>query len=144
MHICTSPQTDNHASTPPLSFLQAGCSSCHQSNSIKALKAFYNNKKAKTSCIILLRLWDGKAVNLTSQQLDTNLSVVVLDAQWNRTQCAKETANLYTKQLIIAAYVYLSTVTWWKFVLANVPFDMIITSKHLDPESNKIWRTTNM
>jgi len=23
------PQTDNHASTPPLSFLQAGCPSCH-------------------------------------------------------------------------------------------------------------------
>jgi len=29
MQICTSPQTDNHASTPPLSFLQASCPSCH-------------------------------------------------------------------------------------------------------------------
>ena len=28
-------QTDNHASTPPLSFLQAGCSSCHPTNSVK-------------------------------------------------------------------------------------------------------------
>ena len=28
MHVCTSLQTDNHASTPPLSFLQAGCPSC--------------------------------------------------------------------------------------------------------------------
>jgi len=28
MQICTSLQTDNHASTPPLSFLQAGCPSC--------------------------------------------------------------------------------------------------------------------
>ena len=27
--VCTSLQTDNHASTPPLSFLQAGCPSCH-------------------------------------------------------------------------------------------------------------------
>jgi len=32
-------QTDNHASTTPLSFLQAGCPSCHQTNSVKALQA---------------------------------------------------------------------------------------------------------
>jgi len=38
MQICTSPQTDNDASTPPLSFLKAGCPSCHPTNSIKALK----------------------------------------------------------------------------------------------------------
>ena len=31
-------QTDNHASTPPLSFLQAGYPSCRQTNSVKALK----------------------------------------------------------------------------------------------------------
>jgi len=39
MQVCTSLQTDNHTSTPPLSFLQAGCPSCHPANSIKALKA---------------------------------------------------------------------------------------------------------
>jgi len=39
MHVCTSLQTDNHASTPPLSFLQAGCPSCRPTNSVKALKA---------------------------------------------------------------------------------------------------------
>jgi len=39
MQVCTSLQTDNHASTPPLSFLQAGCPSCHPTNSVKALKA---------------------------------------------------------------------------------------------------------
>jgi len=40
MQVCTSLQTDNHASTPPaLSFLQAGCPSCLPTNSIKALKA---------------------------------------------------------------------------------------------------------
>ena len=38
MQICTSPQTDNHASTSPLSFLQAECPSCHPTNSVKALK----------------------------------------------------------------------------------------------------------
>ena len=39
MQVCTSLQTDNRASTPPLSFLQAGCPSCRPTNSVKALKA---------------------------------------------------------------------------------------------------------
>ena len=39
LQVCTSLQTDNHASTPPLSFLQAGCPSCRPTNSAKALKA---------------------------------------------------------------------------------------------------------
>jgi len=39
MQVCTSLQSDNHASTPPLSFLQAGCPSCRPTNSIKAMKA---------------------------------------------------------------------------------------------------------
>jgi len=39
MQVCTSLLTDNHASTPPLSFLQAGCPSCRPTNSVKALKA---------------------------------------------------------------------------------------------------------
>ena len=40
--ICASLQTDNHASTSLLSFLRAGCSSCHPANSVKAL---YNGCK---------------------------------------------------------------------------------------------------
>ena len=47
MQVCTSLQTDNHASTPPLSFLQAGCPSCHPTNSIKALKALYPHTQAQ-------------------------------------------------------------------------------------------------
>jgi len=39
IQVCTSLQTDNHASTPPLSFLQTGCPSCRLTNSVKALKA---------------------------------------------------------------------------------------------------------
>jgi len=38
MQVCTSLQTDNRASTPLLSFLQAGCPSCRATNSVKALK----------------------------------------------------------------------------------------------------------
>jgi len=40
MQVCTSLQTDNHASNPPLSFLQAGCPFCRLTSSIKALKAW--------------------------------------------------------------------------------------------------------
>ena len=40
MQVCTSLQTDNHASNPPLSFLQAGSHSCHPTNSVKALKGY--------------------------------------------------------------------------------------------------------
>jgi len=39
MQICTLLQTDNHANTSPLSFLQIGCPSCRPTNSVKALKA---------------------------------------------------------------------------------------------------------
>jgi len=41
MQVCTSLQRDKHASTPPLSFLQAGCPSCHPTNNVKALNAEY-------------------------------------------------------------------------------------------------------
>jgi len=44
MQVCTSLQTDNHANTPPLSFLQAGCPSCRPTNSVKALKAQQDNQ----------------------------------------------------------------------------------------------------
>jgi len=44
MQVCTSFHTDNHASTPPLCFLQAVCPSCRPTNSVKALKAFANNR----------------------------------------------------------------------------------------------------
>jgi len=36
MQVSTTLQTDNHTSTPPLSFLQAGCPSCRPTNSVKA------------------------------------------------------------------------------------------------------------
>jgi len=45
--VCTSLQADNHASTPPLSFLQAGCPSCRPTNSVKALKAIMHSNAHK-------------------------------------------------------------------------------------------------
>ena len=47
MQVCTSFQTDNHASTPLLSLLQTGCPSCRPTNRVKALKAI-------SGCIIRL------------------------------------------------------------------------------------------
>jgi len=48
MQVCTSLQTDNHASTPPLSFLQAGCPSCRPTNSVKALMVLTSKLKKVT------------------------------------------------------------------------------------------------
>ena len=52
MQVCTLLQTDNHASTQPLKFLQAGCPSCHPTNSVKALKAtnMINHNWNKLKC----------------------------------------------------------------------------------------------
>jgi len=44
MQVCTLLLTDNHASTSPLSFLQAGCPPCRPTNSVKALKANHGLK----------------------------------------------------------------------------------------------------
>ena len=38
IQVCTSLKTDNHTSTPPLSFLQAGCPSCRPTNSVTEIK----------------------------------------------------------------------------------------------------------
>jgi len=52
MQVCISLQPEDHASTPPLSFLQAGCPSCHPTNSVKALKAHFltRSKMLLKSC----------------------------------------------------------------------------------------------
>jgi len=50
--ICTLLQTDNHTNTSSLSFLQVGCSSCHPTNSIKALKAL--KMQTKENCFFFL------------------------------------------------------------------------------------------
>ena len=54
MQVCISLQTDNHASTPLLSFLQAGCPSCRPTNSVKALKALSTDQ-----WVAIHSLWYG-------------------------------------------------------------------------------------
>jgi len=61
IQVCISLQTNSHASTPPLTFLQAGCPSCHPTNSVKILTkicylsfklGFFLNLNYKYLCLI--------------------------------------------------------------------------------------------
>ena len=70
MQVCTSLQRDNHTSTPPLSFLQAGCPSCHPTNSVKALKALCRYHKRKHDSHI--------------SSLPTNVSHLGTGQSWHR------------------------------------------------------------
>ena len=64
MQVCTSLHTDNHASTPPLCFLQAGCPSCRPTNSVKALKAQAHRYSSHQTA------WNNKGVkDVTSEML---------------------------------------------------------------------------
>jgi len=58
MQVCILLQTDNHTSTPQLSFLQAGCPSCCPTNSVKAVKdiGFINSKVKMLHCAVLCRV----------------------------------------------------------------------------------------
>ena len=59
MQVCISRQTDNHASTPPLSLLQAGCPSCCPTNSVKALKGYISIYHIVIVPSVLWRCWLG-------------------------------------------------------------------------------------
>jgi len=60
MQLCTSLQTENHASTSPLSFLQA-CPSCRPTNSVKALKAQHSSTNNNSSHLEHHRKAEAKA-----------------------------------------------------------------------------------
>ena len=75
MQVCTSLQTDNHTSTPPLC-LQAGCPSCHPTNSVKALKAGPN----QYNLIPIKRWWCPAAGKVRSGITDFSVSTYRLMA----------------------------------------------------------------
>jgi len=66
LQVCTSLQTNNHASTPQLSFLQAGCPSCRPTNTVKALKAtmfrLCNHNETTSRLALKLQLQQKAAV----------------------------------------------------------------------------------
>ena len=76
MQVCTSLQTDNHASTPPLSFLQARCPSCRPTNSVKALKASIISS-------IIITITDRRDKNTKRKQNVRNRNIHVDEVQWN-------------------------------------------------------------
>jgi len=51
---------DNHANIPPLSFLQAGCPSCHPTNSVKALKAKFTKLNDSVNKCGIMTEFGGK------------------------------------------------------------------------------------
>jgi len=71
MQICTSPQTDNHASTPPFSFFTGWMPSCRPANSVKALKENYK-VKGKKSLSHLEPLWPINAPYLAQSRQRSN------------------------------------------------------------------------
>jgi len=70
VQVCTSLHTDNHASTPPLKFLQARCPSCRPTNSIKALtfNSPLQQNNNNTRLMALFRDYLGKLVQETRNQ----------------------------------------------------------------------------
>ena len=77
MQVCTSLHTDNHASTPPLSFLQAGCPSCRPTNSVKALEARALKARALKAYEILYFIRQLKQKN-PPQQRQHRTSIVYI------------------------------------------------------------------
>jgi len=67
MQVCTALQADNHDSTPPLSFLQAGCFSCRPTNSVKALEELIANKTPQLYYIFYLILFNKFTVAQNTQ-----------------------------------------------------------------------------
>ena len=88
--ICTSLQTDNHASTSPLSFLHARCPSCCPTNSIKAWCAWY---VYVSSCCC--------SVNCFCLYINLVVSCYVLDSNCHKRDVVNEAAPLT------------SEVHWW-------------------------------
>jgi len=64
MQACTLLQTDNHSSTPPLCFLQAGCPSCHPTNSVKAVKANLALHNNMINAVVKLCSKNGRQISI--------------------------------------------------------------------------------
>ena len=60
MQVCTSLQTDNHASSPLLSFLQAGCPSCCPTNSVRSLKFNIHCASFNKMYSLVSEIWNVK------------------------------------------------------------------------------------
>ena len=77
MQVCTLLQTDNDASTPPLSFLQAGCPSCCPTNNVTALKAVTSLCLKSLLMIILHATLDFRTNNIGKSNTIHNTVVCI-------------------------------------------------------------------
>jgi len=120
MQVCTSLQTDKHASTPSLSFLQAGCPSCRPTNSVKALNGteittklvLYNDCKTAAAAAVL-------TINQRSQSRSNK------DQCWccrQQTCCADE--SVIDSMLMIQ----LTTVLWKSSPIHSVAWSVAVNS----------------
>ena len=75
MQVCTLLHTDNHASTPPLSFLQAGCPSCRPTNSVKAPKVKSVNKVV-TFTVLFQSVYIAASLIMNERQLITHQTTI--------------------------------------------------------------------
>jgi len=85
MQVCTSLQTDNHASTSPLSFLQAGCASCHN------ILTKHVDKNRHRSEILLFRAFSALTLLVGCQEehlacKKTSDEVLVSLSVWSKVQ----------------------------------------------------------
>jgi len=84
--ICTSLHTDNHASTSPLNILQAGCSSCRPTNSVKALRdsQTFGSATAKKQLLVSHLSYVGFFVVETSYDSGQQVTPAQTDRQTDR------------------------------------------------------------
>jgi len=92
--VCTSLQADNHTSTPPLSFLQAGCPSCRPTNSVKALKALRVNNSAITENVQLTNYTSNKLTSITG-----SFVIKCFFSSFERFQCRIATNPMLTTHI---------------------------------------------
>jgi len=96
---------DNHTNIPPLSFLQAGCPSCHPTNSIEALKihsqmtTVYNERAPSDATVSLkqssfvkadevLKVSPGQDVRLKLSVKKTGVLLKILHCKVDESLCS--------------------------------------------------------
>ena len=121
MRVCTALLTDSHASTPPLSFLQAGCLSCRLTNSIKALKA--DKLPSEWNRFSQLELWQFDFIfgKFTSQLVDSSARWLFLSAIWL-------VSDLLSQRLDLLLSHYSLALVKFTFVLLPSVFYVIVVS----------------
>ena len=125
MQICTLLQTDNHASTLPHSFLQAGCPSGHTTNSVKALKAMPTQPKISRklfSVAVTKRCKEKQNMILLSDSYNHQSQYLTLNINYKEARTQIHNVN-YTEINLVKQFLII-TVKCCKILCQNtVPDD---------------------